>query len=74
VKRLHAICPVARFVPSQWAGWTVVSTETVGARAGVPARVADSRTRRGFPSVERSTGSTWDVHHLTKPMDDGGSR
>lgn len=73
-RQMHAICPVRVFDAAAWKGWLIKSTEKVNAPAGVGAHVADHRTLRAFPARGVSAGEGWDVHHLVKPMDDGGSR
>jgi hypothetical protein len=61
MKYLRAVCPVSQFAPSKWVGWTIVSTEVISHRAGVPARGADRSGRRTL-----SSGQPFAVHHLVK--------
>lgn len=64
---MHAICPVKDFKPEAWVGWTIVSTERIEARAGVPGHMSDHRALKWTPVRVSSTGFSWDVHHLTRP-------
>lgn len=65
-RKLHALCPVDRYVASAWAGWTVVGVELVEHTAGVAARVADSRTNRAWPELAISSGKPYQAYYLVR--------
>lgn len=58
----RAVCPVRHYIASAWAGWTIVSTETVLHTPGVYARGGDRSGGKG-----PSSGDPVAIYHLSRP-------